>query len=113
MPSERQMTQALQPTRLGVALLRVAFAAHWMARYQPSQTPIRAAMPQQLQQDQSEGCGVQRGIKTLEHGSAAEAGGDGPGDGQQWSQPCGNTLYFRLEGCSSLRYLLTGLHGVA
>src|ERR1700751_1709125 len=41
---DRQMTQALQPTRLGVSLLNVTLAAHWMARYQPSQTPIRAAM---------------------------------------------------------------------
>ena len=113
MPSERQMTQALQPTRLGVALLRVTFAAHWMARYQPSQTPIRAAMRSSCSRIRVKGAACNAGSRRLSTARAAEAGGDGPGDGQQWSQPQGDPLYFRLDGRSRLRYLLTGLHGVA
>ena len=65
MPSERQMTHALQATRLGAALLRVASAAQPMARYQPTQDGDQGRDAQKLQQNQSQGSRAQCRVEAL------------------------------------------------
>ncbi len=93
MPSERQMTQALQATRLGVAEFRVVSAAQRMARYQPRQTATKAAIRSSCSRMRVKGSGTQCGVEALEHGATAEPGGDGPGHGQQWAEPQRNPFY--------------------
>ena len=55
MPSERQMTHALQATRLGGAEFRFASAAQWMARVPTHASGYQGRDAQQLQQDEGEG----------------------------------------------------------
>ena len=114
MPSERQMTQALQATRLGVALHSGLHPrpSGWRDT-NPAQTAIRAAMRSNCSRMRVKGAGRKWGrgacstaLRPSPDAMAQTTASNGP-------EPQGDLLYLGLEGRSRQRQLLPGLHRIA